>query len=592
MKPRAGLILCNVAAGTVFATSVDEAIDLEPVLSVGPRHRLRDHRKRRAQHHSIDMLTDSHDAALEGRDAMAQRLLARKQKKKKKRKHESNKSDNDEDDEDKERDESDMKKTKKKDKKKVKKVKKNSGAKLAEKKMEKVKEDSPSKQRDVVDHKEELKKVPTADTTKVEEWSDWNASNGCICNDWTGDAWSKDSWVGGDHSLPIGWDEDGWDVNDHYKDYLKHLRADIVQLIEDSDRALLPKCLRLAFHDCIDGCDGCIDVDVLDNRGLEDPVELLFPLVQKYRDKLSRADVWAYCAVVATDMAVIDNRPEDLKLHMHYIGRNDCKGADEKGFGGPEVVMYEPYLTTHEMIQFFHNRFGFDAYESVVLMGVHSAAVTHRENLGFGNLGRKDGWVYDAEQYKLSNSYYTSMIDNVWKLQKVENFGLVPDRYQWHFGEENNGPIMLTADMSLLWNFDGFIVTDRGGVEGKVTCRANSDEEFEVWEEGDPEDVPMCPMAAETSTFVEELGEDSTQFLFAFAAVLNKMITNGYDKHKLPMSKGGKSGRNKGKSGKGRNLMDSTDIQSTYSRDDVSETEGRMEQVNSAPSSRKKWCPC
>jgi catalase (peroxidase I) len=79
------------------------------------------------------------------------------------------------------------------------------------------------------------------------------------------------------------------------------------------------------------GCNGCIDPTVIDNRGLDEPVEKLYPLVQKYQDKFSRADVWAYCAIVAADMAVVENRPEDLHFYMHYIGRKDCDGADEKG---------------------------------------------------------------------------------------------------------------------------------------------------------------------------------------------------------------------------------------------------------------------
>jgi hypothetical protein len=415
-----------------------------------------------------------------------------------------------------------------------------------------------------------------------------------------GDSWSANSWTGYQGS-PIGWREDGWDVDEHYRDDLKHLRADIVQLIEDTDKELLPKCLRLAFHDCIDGCDGCIDMDELDNRGLKEPVELLFPLVQKYQHKLSRADVWAYCAVVATDLAVVENRPHDLHFSMQYVGRKDCKGADEKGFGGPAVEMYEPHLTTHEMIEFFSKRFGFDPYETVVLMGVHAVGVTNRENLGFGNIGREDGWIHEAEEYKLSNLYYASMLNNVWELEKVENKGIVPDRYQWYFGEEDEGPIMLTADMSLILDMEGFITTDSKGVGGKVMCRAHPEAEFEVGEEGDPKDVPLCPMAKQTRDIVEELRKDNTQFLFSFVNVLNKMITNGYTRHNS--SKASKMKSKGGKGGKGRNLLSSKerDEHSTHSRDDsaemeefamthqLTETLARKKEVNSANLTQKYW---
>ena len=514
---------------------------------------------------------------MEGQRALwDERLLARKTKKKKdKNKAKDNHKE----------DKSDAKKMKKDEKKKVQKLKK-------EAVQEDWEWDEPN--------------------NEWNGWNDENSDNDCICADEQED-WTGDSWIG-DHGLPIGWSEDGWDVHEEYKDDLKHLRADIVQLIDYTDRDLLPQCLRLSFHDCIDGCDGCIDMTEFDNRGLEDPINLLFPLVQKYKHTFTRADVWAYCAVVAADMAVVDNRPEELHFYMHYVGRKDCEGADEKGFGGPPVVMYEPHLTTHEMIEFFYKRFGFDRYETAVIMGGHSAAVAHRENLGFGNKGRKDGWVHDADLYKLSNLYYTSMLDNnhVWELIKVQNEDEVPTRYQWYFGEEDSGPIMLTDDMSLIFDFKGFIAIDSQGVGGKVMCRAHINAEFEVGEEDDPRDVPLCPMAEETREIVEELARDNTQFLFAFARVLNKMVTNGYGKHQL----GSKWDRN---------LISSKERgeHSTYSRDDggpemeestkkhqLAEKSARKKELNSAKitqkysqstgksaksktsKSSKKWCSC
>eukprot|EP00984_Skeletonema_dohrnii_P017055 scaffold7682_cov137-Skeletonema_dohrnii-CCMP3373.AAC.9 len=466
-------------------------------------------------------------------------------------------------------------------------------------------------------HKQKVKEEATTETeevTKVEEQEmkvverDLNSDNDCICDDSKGDTLLTKR----ENGLPTGWSEEGWDAaNEHYDDVLNDLRADIVQLIEETERDLLPKCLRLAFHDCIGGCDGCIDNTVLDNRGLDEPIDLLFPLVQKYHHKLSRGDVWAYCAIVSADMAVVDNRPDDLNFNMHYVGRKDCEGADEKGYGGPEVIMYEPHMTTHEMIEFFDERFGLDAYEMTVLMGVHSAAVAHRENLGFGNIGREDGWVEEAKEYKLSNLYYTSMLERVWELDKFENEGVVPDRYQWYFDEEDEGPIMLTVDMSLILDLEGLVVTDSKGVAGKVMCIAHPEAEFEVGEEGDPEEVPLCPMAKQTRDIVEELSTDNTQFLFDFVDVLDKMVMNGYE---LPMtmSKSGKTSKTSlgesgktdksgksdesdksdksGKSGKVRNLVSSEEHteHSKNSRDG-----GLVEELNSDSNSTiEKRCSC
>jgi hypothetical protein len=607
----AGLILLHVTVSVVAnGMSADEEADPIRVLFRGSRHRLSAHRKKQEQNQNqAEELSTNYfqgDEMGGHRALWDERLLAQKQKKKKKKndKHKADKNNK------KYSSPEDVKKVNKEEKKKVEKMKK--GAVVA-----KVEEEG----------------MQVMEEVTARGKNDWDSGNDCICvdqvDDWTGDTWEGDSWSAnswtGDHGLPIGWKEDGWDVDEHYKDDLKHLRADIVQLIENTHRDLLPKCLRLAFHDCIDGCDGCIDMDELDNGGLNEPVELLFPLVRRYQHKLSRADVWAYCAVVAADMAMVDNRPHDLYFSMHYVGRKDCKGADEKGFGGPKVILYEPHLTTHEMIAFFYERFGFDPYETVVLMGVHSAAVAHREILGFGNLGREDGWIHEADKYKLSNLYYSSMLNNVWELQKVENEGIVPDRYQWYFGDEDEGPIMLTTDTSLILDMKGFITTDSKGVGGKVMCRAHPEAEFEVEGEGDPKDVPLCPMAKQTRDIVEELSKDNTQFLFAFVIVLNKMLTNGYSRRNLPVSKASKV-TSKGKGGKGRNLISSNerDEHSTYGRDDSAEMEesamthqlletsarkkevnsskltqkywhqntGESKSLNSGKPSNKKWCSC
>ena len=404
-------------------------------------------------------------------------------------------------------------------------------------------------------------KSSKATSEEKAKWSGDSWTAGSSTEDpWRGDVgtWaSAPPWTGDDsHDLPTGWSDDGWDFNQQYKPHLDNLRADIVQLIEETERELLPKCLRLAFHDCIGGCDGCIDPTNVDNRGLDEPVELLFPLVQKYKHKFSRADVWAYCAVVATDMAVVEHRPDDLQFHMHYIGRNDCEGADEKGFGGPAVEMYTNHMTTHEMIEFFDQRFGLNPYEMVVLMGVHSVAVAVRENTGFGNLGREDGWIHDAEDYKLSNMYYTSMLSSVWEIEKVENKHPVPDRYQWHFDSDGQGFIMTTSDMSLIIDPEGFIITDSSGGEGLVMCRAREEAHLNVDNiDKHQADVPVCPMAEQTRGIVQELEQDNTQFLFAFVSVLNKMITNGYDMHpSLGVVRSSKSGKTSGsgKSNKGK----------------------------------------
>lgn len=62
----------------------------------------------------------------------------------------------------------------------------------------------------------------------------------------------------------------------------------------------IKKVLRLAFHDCMDGCDGSVNLNNSDNRGLEIAVRQLnasfssrnsdYAYLSTY---LSRSDYWA-----------------------------------------------------------------------------------------------------------------------------------------------------------------------------------------------------------------------------------------------------------------------------------------------------------
>ena len=57
------------------------------------------------------------------------------------------------------------------------------------------------------------------------------------------------------------------------------------------DAAMRAKFVRLGFHDCVGGCDGCIDSGA-DNNGLDIPIYALQHIVDE-ANELSRADVWA-----------------------------------------------------------------------------------------------------------------------------------------------------------------------------------------------------------------------------------------------------------------------------------------------------------
>ncbi len=68
---------------------------------------------------------------------------------------------------------------------------------------------------------------------------------------------------------------------------------------------LIAGLVRLSFHDCLGGCDGCLNLERNpDNAGLWRITDAMEPLYQNHSTLLSRADFWGLAAVVALDLAV------------------------------------------------------------------------------------------------------------------------------------------------------------------------------------------------------------------------------------------------------------------------------------------------
>ena len=310
----------------------------------------------------------------------------------------------------------------------------------------------------------------------------------------------------------------------------------------------MPKFLRLGFHDCVGGCDGCVDLSNPDNRGLDEPIEAISLIVQKYKDFYSRADIWALATLVSADKAVnAERKPEGLTFPMTFIGRLECKGADAKGYGGPHVDIPSSDLTTHELLKFFSDTFGFTSDETVAIMGAHAVGVAHRENVGFGNLGKEEGWVFDAKDYILDNRYYDVLVGSdgdvvesaiTWEQELVQNEGDVPSRYQWYHEseEEDERPIMTNADMALVRDMADHITEDDNGIPGKVSCFFNEkSHELEMASSKKKlrsrrlsGKINVCPVASSTIKKTLEYQKDYDLFLFDFQDALDKMLRNGY----------------------------------------------------------------
>lgn len=161
-------------------------------------------------------------------------------------------------------------------------------------------------------------------------------------------------------------------------------KAEIEALLR-SRKELIPKFVRLSFHDCVGGCDGCVDLDDPENAGLDVPIAALAPICNE-----SRADCWALAGVTAAEVA-------GRKKYPFKTGRVDCDAAE--GIGGPRRDM-----PTALDLTWFYDMFGLDRREVVALMGAHT--------LGGANASGYNG-VWTTKPYVLDNEYYESLL-NVW----------------------------------------------------------------------------------------------------------------------------------------------------------------------------------
>jgi hypothetical protein len=228
-----------------------------------------------------------------------------------------------------------------------------------------------------------------------------------------------------------------------------------VQAIEQEIRFLIaqdetmgPKFVRLAFHDCTGGCDGCVDMTFADNAGLHIPINALAPIVQRHESVelgISRADIWALASHLGADVAQARSGFK-VDFHMKFIGRHNCEDLYSQCFDmhgnqractatlGPHVHLPEADVTTEEIFHFFFEEFGFDVQETVALMGAHTLGSLNRDHSGFDG---PNGWVRD--NLLLDHDYYIELIGGTTPDATMDE--LINGAPPWHRIRMNNNDI-------------------------------------------------------------------------------------------------------------------------------------------------------
>jgi len=297
---------------------------------------------------------------------------------------------------------------------------------------------------------------------------------------------------------------------------------------------LAAKFLRLAFHDCVGGCDGCVDLTNPENAGLLVPIAALRPIVLKHV-KLggvlnSRADLWALAATVAANVT-----QTKIAFKMDGNKRVDCENANLvclnstggkqpcSDVRGPHRIIPGIDTNSHDLIKFFANEFGFSIKDTVAIMGAHTVGELSKGNSGVDG---PNGWLLDNQV--LNNAYYKELIggtsasdsldihiDNApgWtKGVETGNPNGIPDRNIWVGFPNGKKIIMLNVDVGLVRELNSTNM-DKNGL---VSCTFRR--------------TGRCPANQLAIDFAIDYTFDNLLWLNDFRDVLRRMLQNGYVK--------------------------------------------------------------
>merc|ERR1712025_1500530 len=283
----------------------------------------------------------------------------------------------------------------------------------------------------------------------------------------------------------------------------------VIRKSRSTVQSALATMVRLSFHDCVGGCDGCINIENDSNNGLADLVAALDTvyLENGFNETLSRADHWAIMGIWAVQNT-IDNANgagysiPDLGLDYTY-GRTDCSTSPYSA-----AIENFPAATFNytNIMDYFASEFNFTALEATALMGAHTLGGANIFDSGYHGI-----WVRN-EAGMFNNRYYSNLIDSDWQLtqRKCTNLNDIDtddcesdDQVsKWEYFAASVG-FNLPADVALYKEF----ICD---TDGKPDC------EFDD-----------CDLA-DTASYVQNFADSDTYFVQEFSSVYQKMLSTGY----------------------------------------------------------------
>lgn len=254
--------------------------------------------------------------------------------------------------------------------------------------------------------------------------------------------------------------------------------AEIVKLINDN-RVVTRRTqsfpfragfVRLAFHSCVggEGCDGCVDLSIEDNNGLQmymDALETIY--TDSVMATMSKADFYILAGYVALEEASKHQPPEQrvTREGNFKAGRITCTSTPPR----PNPPFPKGTDEIGDTDNFFQAHFpDFNILDIVAILGVHTLGQAQSNNLGFDgkwvNGFRVVNGVRVAKSDLLDNEFYRKVNGNKWN--QVEMNSDSGTKKQW-VRENRQKNIALNIDMSMQFDLktDGPIQSD-----GTVSC--------------------------------------------------------------------------------------------------------------------------